>query len=229
MINRMTSAKSSNSTPIRVLIVDDHRVVRQGLQMFLALDDTLTVVGEASNGREAIEAVQKLEPDVVLMDLLMPEMDGIAATEAIRSLAPDTHVIALTSALQDEKVVGAIRAGATGYLLKDTEAEELVRAIHLAASGQVQLSPRAAERLMREVRAPESPESLTEREQDVLRLIARGLSNRQIAEELTLSEKTIKTHVSSILSKLNLLSRTQAALYAIQIGLVPPPSDLETS
>lgn len=224
----MASDQSSNSAPIRVLIVDDHKVVRQGLQMFLALDQGMTVVGEAGNGREAIEAALALKPDVVLMDLLMPELDGISATHEIRSRLPDTQVIALTSALQDEKVVGAIRAGAIGYLLKDTEAEELVRAIHLAASGQVHLSPKAAELLMREVRSPESPEVLTDREVEVLRLIARGFSNRRIAEHLTLSEKTVKTHVSNILGKLNLLSRTQAALYAIQIGLVSLPTDQDS-
>lgn len=223
----MTSDKSRISPSIRVLIVDDHKMVRQGLKMFLSLDQTLDVVGEAADGHEALQEVERLRPDVVLMDLIMPEMDGISATQAIREQAPDTQVIALTSALQDEKILGAIRAGAVGYLLKDTEADELVRAIHLAASGQVQLSPKVAERLVREVRSPESPETLTEREIEVLRLISRGLSNRQIAGELTLSEKTVKTHVSNILAKLDLLSRTQAALYAIQIGLVSPPSGSE--
>src|SRR6516164_5535866 len=143
---------------IRILIADDHSVVRQGLRMFLGLDSELEVVGEAANGAEALNLARQLRPDVVLMDLLMPVMDGIAATSAIRREVPDTEVLALTSVLEDASVVGAVRAGAIGYLLKDTQAEELCRAIKAAAAGQVQLSPQAAVRLMREVRAPESPE-----------------------------------------------------------------------
>lgn len=206
---------------IRILLVDDHSVVRQGLKMFLALDPELEVVGEATNGAEALRRAHELKPDVVLMDLLMPVMDGIAATAAIRNALPTTEIIALTSVLEDASVTGAVRAGAIGYLLKDTEAHELVRAIKAAAHGQVQLSPQALARLMREVRAPESPETLTERETDVLRLLAQGLSNKEIARTLHLGEKTIKTHVSNILSKLGVPSRTQAALYAVRIGLVP--------
>jgi two-component system, NarL family, response regulator LiaR len=180
----------------------------------------LEVVGEAANGTEALRLVHELAPDVVLMDLLMPVMDGIAATAAIRKEAPGTEVIALTSVLEDASVTGAVRAGAIGYLLKDTESEELVRAIRAAANGQVQLSPQALARLMREVRAPESPETLTERETEVLRLLAQGQSNKEIARALTIGEKTVKTHVSNILSKLGVPSRTQAALYAVRIGLV---------
>jgi NarL family two-component system response regulator LiaR len=209
---------------IRILIVDDHSVVRQGLRMFLSLDPEIEVVGEANNGAEAVEIVKKVKPDVVLMDLLMPVMDGIEATKIIRRQDPDTEVIALTSVLEDNAVVGAIRAGAIGYLLKDTEAGELVQAIKAAASGQVQLSPKAAERLMREIRAPESPEKLTERETDVLRLLAEGMANKEIAKELTISETTVKTHVSNILMKLDVPSRTQAALYAVKIGLVSEDS-----
>ena len=205
--------------PIRILLVDDHSVVRQGLRMFLALDPDLEVIGEATDGAEAVRMARELQPDVVLMDMLMPVMDGVAATAAIRRELPDTEVIALTSVLEDDKVVGAVRAGAIGYLLKDTEADELRRAIKAAADGQVQLSPKAAARLMREVRAPDSPEALTERETDVLRLLAQGKSNKEIAHLLSLSEKTVKTHVSNILSKLNVPSRTQAALYAVRIGL----------
>jgi two-component system, NarL family, response regulator LiaR len=204
---------------IRILLVDDHSVVRQGLKMFLALDSELEVIGEATNGEEALRRAQALKPDVVLMDLLMPVMDGIAATAAIRKALPDTEVIALTSVLEDASVTGAIRAGAIGYLLKDTEQDELVRAIRAAANGQVQLSPQALTRLMREVRAPESPETLTERETDVLRLLAQGLSNKEIGRSLNVGEKTVKTHVSNILSKLGVPSRTQAALYAVKIGL----------
>lgn len=205
---------------IRILLVDDHTVVRQGLRMFLSLDTELEVIGEAADGVEAIEQAHRLRPDVVLMDLLMPRMDGIAATAVIRRELPDTEVIALTSVLEDEKVIGAIKAGAIGYLLKDTQADELCRAIKAAAAGQVQLSPQAAARLMREVRAPESPEKLTERETDVLRLLASGRANKEIALELDIGEKTVKTHVSAILRKLDVPSRTQAALYAVRIGLV---------
>ncbi len=205
---------------IRIMIADDHAVVRQGLRMFLALDPTLEIIGEASNGKEALEAARQLKPDVILMDLLMPVMDGIEATAAIKRELPDTEVIALTSVLEDASVIGAIRAGALGYLLKDTKAEELIQAIKAASEGQVQLSPQAAARLMREVRAPESPEALTDRETEVLRLLAQGRSNKEVAHQLTIGEKTVKTHVSSILAKLNVSSRTQAALYAVRIGLV---------
>jgi NarL family two-component system response regulator LiaR len=205
---------------IRILIVDDHAVVRQGLKMFLALDEELQVVGEAANGEEAIRRARELAPDVVLMDLLMPQMDGIAATEVIRRELPEVEVIALTSVLEDKAVYGAVRAGAIGYLLKDTQADELCRAIRAAAAGQVQLSPQAALRLMREVQVPDSPEKLTQRETEVLRLLAHGMSNKEIGDALVIGIKTVKTHVSSILSKLGLPSRTQAALYAVRIGLV---------
>lgn len=210
---------------IRILLVDDHAVVRQGLKMFLGLDPDLEVMGEAENGEEAIRLTRELSPDVVLMDLLMPVMDGIAAIEVIRRDFPDTEVIALTSVLEDEAVMKAMRAGAIGYLLKDTQAEELRRAIKAAAAGQVQLSPQAAARLMREVRAPDSPEKLTERETDVLRLLALGRANKEIALELNIGEKTVKTHVSGILRKLGVPSRTQAALYAVRIGLVSIEED----
>lgn len=205
---------------IRVLIVDDHAVVRQGLKMFLGLDPELEVVGEAENGEEAMQQAAELQPEVVLMDLLMPKMDGITAISAIRRELPDIEIIALTSVLEDASVVGAIRAGAMGYLLKDTQADDLCRAIKAAAAGQVQLSPQAAARLMREVKAPDSPETLTERETEVLRLIGQGLSNKEIARHLSIGEKTVKTHVSSVLGKLGVLSRTQAALHAVRIGLV---------
>jgi len=205
---------------IRVLIVDDHSVVRQGLQMFLSLDPDIEVVGEADNGEEALHRARELQPDVILMDLLMPKMDGITAITAIRRELPDIEIIALTSVLEDASVVGAVKAGAMGYLLKDTQADELCRAIKAAANGQVQLSPQAAARLVREVKLPSTPESLTERETDVLRLIGKGLSNKEIAHELNIGEKTVKTHVSSVLSKLGVMSRTQAALHAVKIGLV---------
>ena len=206
---------------IRILLADDHAVVRQGLKMFLVLDSELEVVGEAADGAEAVRLARELRPDVVLMDLLMPRMDGIAATAAIRQEMPDVEVIALTSVLEDASVVGAVRSGAIGYLLKDTDADELRRAIKAAAAGQVQLSPEAAARLMREVRAPESPETLTDRETEVLRLLAEGWANKEIGRALSIGEQTVKTHVSSILAKLGVRSRTQAALYAAKLGLVP--------
>lgn len=204
---------------IHVLIVDDHSVVRRGLRMFLEDDPELEIVGEARDGAEAIAQARALKPDVVLMDLLMPGTDGITATGVIRGALPDTEVIALTSVLEDASVVGAVNAGAIGYLLKDTRSDELCRAIKAAAAGQVQLSPGAAARLMREVRGPDSPETLTGREIDVLRLLAEGKANKQIATALMIGENTVRTHVSSILAKLGMQSRTQAALYAAQIGL----------
>ncbi len=207
---------------IRLLLVDDHWVVRQGLRMFLEYDAAFQVVGEAEDGAEAVQLAKSLRPNVVLMDLLMPKMDGVAATAAIRRDLPDVQVIALTSVLEDEKVVAAVKAGAVGYLLKDTQGEELKEAIRAAAAGQVRLSPQAAARLMREVRAPDSAETLTERETEVLKLLARGLSNKEIARELVIGEGTVKTHVSSILGKLGIDSRTQAALHAVRIGLVSP-------
>lgn len=205
---------------VRVLLVDDHTVVRQGLRMFLSLDSELTIVGEAVNGADALQKAHDLQPDVILMDLMMPVMDGITAIGILRRDLPDIEIIALTSVLEDTSVFNAMRAGATGYLLKDTEAEELCRAIKAAAAGQVQLSSQAAARLLREVPAPDSPEQLTERETDVLRLLAQGLANKEIAAALGIGEKTVKTHVSNILGKLGVVSRTQAALYAARIGLV---------
>src|SRR5438034_11186619 len=209
---------------IRIVIADDHSVVRRGLRMFLKQDPELEVVGEAADGAQALLLARELTPDVVLMDLLMPGMDGIAATAAIRSELPETEVLALTSVLEDASVVGAVRAGAIGYLLKDTDAEALCRAIKAAGAGQVQLTPQAAARLMQVVSVPESPEALTERETDVLRLLAQGQANKQIARSLNIAEKTVKVHVSNILSKLGVQSRTQATLYAIRTGLVSASS-----
>jgi NarL family two-component system response regulator LiaR len=205
---------------IRVLITDDHGVVRQGLRMFLSLDPDIQVVGEAANGLEAVAMARELQPDVVLMDLLMPVMDGLQATQTIRTEMSEVEILALTSVLEGASITGAVKAGAIGYLLKDTDAEELHRAIRGAAEGQVQLAPEAAARLMREVRAPESPEELTERETEILKLLARGKANKQIATELFVEEKTVKAHVSSILRKLGVQSRTQAALHAVRTGLV---------
>jgi NarL family two-component system response regulator LiaR len=205
---------------IRVLIADDHGVVRQGVRMYLALDPELEIVGEAANGEEAVQFCREHKPDVVLMDLLMPAMDGVTATGIIRQELPDTEVIALTSVLEDQAIYGAMRAGAIGYLLKNTKAAELVQAIKAAAAGQVQLSPQVAARLVQDVRVPESPESLTKRETEVLRLLAQGKANKEIAAALVIGAKTVKTHVSNILGKLGVPSRTQAALYAVRLGLV---------
>jgi NarL family two-component system response regulator LiaR len=206
---------------IRVLLVDDHSVVRQGLRMFLDLDAELEVIGEATDGAEGVRLARDLRPDVVIMDLLMPVMDGITAIGHLKRELPDTEIIALTSVLEDEKVIGAVRAGAIGYLLKDTQADELIRAIKGAAAGEAQLSRAAAERLMREIHAPAQAETLTERETDVLRLLAVGQSNKEIARNLGVNESTVKSHVSNILAKLGVQGRTQAALHAVRSGLVP--------
>jgi len=209
---------------IRVLIVDDHSVVREGLRMFLVRDPDLEVVGEATDGADALEQARQLRPDVVVMDLLMPVMDGIAATRMIRRELPETEVLALTSVLESASVVEAIRAGAIGYLLKDTQAAELRKAIKAAAAGQVQLSPQASSYLLGVIRIPELPEPLTPREMDVLRLLAQGQSNKEIARILHLVEETVKSHVRHILAKLGVQSRTQAVLAAIRLGIVSPQS-----
>jgi NarL family two-component system response regulator LiaR len=217
--------KGGERMGIRILIVDDHGIVRQGLRMYLALDPELEVVGEAANGAEALRLAHELKPDVVLMDLLMPVMDGISATGAIRGELPEIEVIALTSVLEDSAVYGAMRAGAVGYLLKDTESDELCRAIKAAAAGQVQMSPAVAARLLREVPPPQNPEPLTERETEVLQQLAQGKSNKEIAATLVIAEKTARTHVSNILGKLGVSSRTQAALHAVRSGLVSLESE----
>ncbi len=214
---------------IRVLIADDHALVRQGLRTFLELHDEIEVVGEATNGLEAVEQARHLQPDVVLMDLVMPKLDGSEALRQIRALNLNTQVLVLTSFTEDDKVFPAIAAGAAGYLLKDVNPDDLVRAIQAAHRGEVPLHPDITKKLMNQVAAkatqPNPPEvldrsaELTERELEVLRLIANGLNNREIARQLAISEKTVKTHVSNILSKLNLADRTQAAIYALKAGL----------
>ena len=206
---------------VRLVIAEDHAVVREGLRMFLRSDEGIEVVGEAVDGRAAVEAAHRLRPDVILMDLLMPVMDGISATTAIRNELPDIEIVALTSFLEDHLVTEALRAGAIGYLLKDTDADSLRRAVWAAAAGQVFLSPTAAARLVREVHMPGNvTERLTRREIEVLILVARGRSNKEIARELLIGQQTVKTYMSNIFSKLNVQSRTQAALYALQTGLV---------
>jgi NarL family two-component system response regulator LiaR len=219
---------------ITVLIVDDHAVVRQGLRTFLELQDDdpssppIRVVGQAANGAEAVDLANRLQPDVILLDLVMPEMDGIEATARIVESNPNSRVIVLTSFGEEDMVFPAIRAGAQGYLLKDIAPDDLVRAVRAAHLGQVQLHPDVARKLMSAVTATEeSPASqtagafaeLTGREVEVLRLVAVGLNNREIADRLVISDKTVKTHVSSILSKLHLEDRTQAAIYALRHGL----------
>lgn len=211
---------------IKVLIVDDHQVVRQGLRTFLELQEDMIVVGEAEDGQMAVERVRQLDPDVVLMDLVMPRLDGISATRQVKSLNSNIKVIALTSFTEDDKVFPAIQAGASSYLLKDVSPDNLVEAIRAAFRGEARLHPDIARKLMEQVahrskfsREPQA-ENLTERERDVIRLVARGCSNQEIAKELFISEKTVKTHVSNILSKLQLEDRTQLAIYAIKKGLV---------
>lgn len=190
----------------------------------MELDDEIEVVEEeAATGREAVELALRTHPDVVLMDLLMPGMDGITATEIIHHDLPGTEVIALTSVLgesDDSSVVGAVRAGAVGYLLKTSDADELRRAVHAAAAGQVQLSPAAAKRLVREVTAPAGDAALTARERQVLVLLAKGMANKEIARDLRIGQQTVKTYVSNILNKLGVHTRTQAALHAAQAGLI---------
>jgi two-component system, NarL family, response regulator LiaR len=207
--------------PIRILLVDDHSVVREGLRMFLRRDPELDVVGEAANGAEAVEMARALRPDVVLMDLVMPVLDGIAATAAIRDELPATEVVALTSVIESESVVRAMKAGAIGYLLKDTQAPELRRAIKAAAAGEVQLSAQASAYLRQHMQFPDTHQPLTERETQVLHLLAQGLSNKDIARALQVVEDTVKTHVAHILEKLGVQSRTQAVLAAMRLGLVP--------
>jgi two-component system, NarL family, response regulator LiaR len=201
---------------IRVLIADDHAVVRQGLRTYLALQDDIDVVGEAADGDEAVAAAGKLGPDVVLLDLVMPGAGGLSALGALQAAAPGARVLVLTSFGDDERVFAALRAGAAGFLLKDVEPAELVRAIRTAASGQAALSPAVATRV---VAAVAQADDLTPRERDVLRLIAQGRSNKRIALELGMAEKTVKTHVSHVLAKLGVADRTQAALYAVRTGL----------
>ncbi|QBD83050.1 response regulator transcription factor [Ktedonosporobacter rubrisoli] len=205
---------------IRVLIVDDHSVVREGLRVFLGRDPALEVVDEAANGPEAIEKARLWRPDIVLMDLLIPIMDGIETTTIIRHELPETQVVVLTNVLDSTSVTNAIRAGAIGYMLKNVQATELHTAIKAAAAGQMHLSPQASTYLLREVRDAESVCSLTERETNVLNLLAQGCSNKEIAQVLHIAEDTVKTHIRHILAKLGVQSRTQATLAAMRLGLV---------
>jgi DNA-binding NarL/FixJ family response regulator len=205
---------------IRVLIADDHAVVRQGLRTFLDLQDDIEVVGEAGDGEEALALIEQLGPDVALIDLVMPRMDGIEAIRRLRERAPDVRAIVLSSFVDDDKLFPAVRAGAAGYLLKDVQPQELVEAIRTVHGGGALLHPQVAARLLQDM----AEDPLTPREHEVLALIGRGMPNKLIARELSLSEKTVKAHVSSILAKLGVTDRTQAALYAVREGLVGPGS-----
>jgi NarL family two-component system response regulator LiaR len=222
---------NSEGKKIRVLVVDDHAIVRQGLRTFIDLQSDMEVVGEGTNGIEAVELAMQLNPDVILLDLIMPEMDGVEATRKILEGVPQSRVLILTSFAEDDKVFPAIRAGAHGYLLKDIQPNDLVQAVRESYQGKAQLHPDVTRRLMKAVsnNAPTQEvkltsvnndmQVLTEREREVLDLIARGLSNREIAEQMVISEKTVKTHVSNLLSKLGLGDRTRAAIWALKHGL----------
>ena len=212
------------TTPIRVLLTDDHAIVRKGVRALLATERDMQVVGEACNGAEALAQAEALHPDVILMDLVMPELEGIEATRRITAKLPGTRILVLTSFAADEKVFPAIKAGALGYLLKDSGPEELVGAIRKVYRGEPSLEPSIARKVLMELchppkQQPLCADPLTEREVDVLRLISQGCSNKEIAVKLSVSELTVRTHVSNILSKLHLASRTQAALYALQKGI----------
>ncbi len=226
----------NRSSPIRVFVAEDHAIVRKGICALLTLEPGIEVVGEASNGREAVRGIERAQPDVVLMDLVMPEMDGIEAIRQVMARQPEARILVLTSFATDDKVFPAIKAGALGYLLKDSEPRDVVDAIRQVQRGESSLHPRIARKLMQELsRPPEqppTPDPLTEREMEVLGLVAQGKSNREIADDLTITEGTVRVHVSSILGKLHLASRTQATLYALRQGLASlddgsePPPDL---
>jgi DNA-binding NarL/FixJ family response regulator len=209
------------NVPIQVLIVDDHAIVREGLQTLLSEEPEVAIIGEAVNGLEAVRLAGELRPDVILMDLMMPELDGIEATRRIREANVPGRVLVLTSFADDKRVPAAIKAGAVGYLLKDVLKEELMSAIRAAAEGKPTLHPEAQRHLMTQVVSPSASrlETLTQREQDILRLIARGYSNKEIASALHLTEGTVKGYVSTVLAKLEVADRTQAALYAVKHGL----------
>ena len=209
--------------PIRILIADDHPVVRRGLTSLINIKSGMELVGEAADGVEAVEKAQSLQPDVILLDLMMPRKDGLEAIKEIKQANPDARILVVTSFAEDEKVFPAIKAGALGYLLKDSPPEMLVQAIYDVYRGESSLHPTIARKLIREINQPPdlppTEDPLSKRELEVLRLVARGLSNQEIAADLVVSEGTIRVHVSNILTKLHLANRTQAALYALQEGL----------
>jgi NarL family two-component system response regulator LiaR len=211
------------SKKIRILIADDHAIVRKGIRALLSTEPDIEVIGEAGNGAEAVALAQKTSPDVILMDLVMPKVDGIEATRQISEQQPGARILVLTSFAADDKVFPAIKAGALGYLLKDSGPDALVQAIHQVHRGEPSLEPSIARKVLTELSAPPkkplTADPLTERELDILRLVAQGRSNKEIAEQLVIAEMTVRTHVSNILGKLHLASRTQAALYALREGL----------
>jgi NarL family two-component system response regulator LiaR len=214
-----------SSNAIRVLVVDDHAVVREGLRGFLELQDGIEVAGEAADGNEALEAAERLAPDVVLMDLVMPNLDGLTAMRMLRERQPTARVIVLTSFFDDEQLMPALRAGAAGYLLKNAPPQELARAVRAAHAGEAVLDPVVAARLIEALAGHAEPlDQLTPREREVLVLIGRGFPNKRIARELGLAEKTVKTHVGHVLAKLGVSDRTQAAVVAVRAGLVQPRS-----
>lgn len=208
---------------IRILIADDHQLVRQGLMALLTVKPGIEVVGQATDGVEAVELAQSLGPDIILLDLLMPNKDGIEATREIKAEDPDARILIITSFAEDENVYQAIKAGALGYLLKDSSPQELLQAIHNVCAGRLSLHPNIALKLIEDLNQPQdtkpTEDPLTEREVEVLKLVAKGRSNQEIAEELVVSERTVGAHVSNILSKLHLANRTQAALFALRTGL----------
>jgi NarL family two-component system response regulator LiaR len=217
---------SERTVPIRVLLADDHEIVRKGICALLATETGIDVIGEAADGREAVAAAALLRPDVILLDLMMPEMDGIEAARQIKAETPEARILVLTSFSTDDKLFPAIKAGALGYLLKDSPPAALVNAIQEVYRGESSLHPKIARKLLLEISEPkkvrtkgEGPDPLTERELEVLQLVARGMGNQELAEKLFISEATVRTHVSNILGKLHLASRTQAALYALREGL----------
>jgi NarL family two-component system response regulator LiaR len=220
----VAETEEKSQTEIRILIVDDHAVVRGGLRAFISSTPGMKVVGEGSNGQDAVRLAEFLNPDVILMDLVMPGMDGIEAIKIIKKANPEARIMVVTSFAEDEKVFPAIKAGALGYLLKDSSPQELIQAIKEVYHGEAALHPSIARKLIREIgstdTAPQPEVELTRRELEVLRLIAQGLTNVEIGQALNLSEWTVRSHVTSILSKLHLGNRTQAALYALQIGLI---------
>jgi two-component system, NarL family, response regulator LiaR len=208
---------------ITILVVDDHAVVREGLRAFLSVQDGFEIVGEASDGDEALDRAEQLDPDVILMDLVMPKLDGVSAMRELRERAPRSRVIVLTSFLEDDRLLPALASGAAGYLLKDSQPAELARAVRAAHAGEAIIDPTVAARLVHALsERPPAPalDDLTARERDVLALIAQGRSNKRIALELGISEKTVKTHVGHVLAKLDVTDRTQAAVLAVQAGLV---------
>ncbi len=209
--------------PITILVVDDHAVVREGLRAFLGLQDGFEIVGEAADGDEALEQAERLDPDVILMDLVMPGRDGVSAMQTLKRRASRSRVIVLTSFLEDDRLLPALEAGAAGYLLKNSQPAELARAVRAAHAGEAVIDPTVAARLVQALAdRPRSGalDDLTTRERDVLVLIAQGRSNKRIALELGISEKTVKTHVGHVLAKLDVTDRTQAAVLAVQAGLV---------